>query len=178
MELKETDFKDVFREELTEDRDFVRDVQVETDVEMLIPDTYVANIQERLNLYTELDNLKDLEELEKFEQQLTDRFGPIPQVVKELFEGLQVRWISKKLGFERVTLKHRKLRCYFISNGQSIFFETKLFQSMLHWVSTDGQKLGFRLKQSPKFLILIKEGVGSLSEAEGLLSQLHDKVKP
>ena len=65
MELKETDFKDVFSEELTEDRDFVRDVQVETDVEMLIPDTYVANIQERLNLYTELDNLSNLEELEK-----------------------------------------------------------------------------------------------------------------
>lgn len=178
MELKETDFRDVFSEELTEDRDFVRDVQVETDVEMLIPDTYVANIQERLNLYTELDNLNNLEELEKFEQQLKDRFGPVPQVVKELFEGLQVRWISKKLGFERVTLKHRKLRCYFISNGQSIFFETKLFQSMLQWVSTDGQQLGFRLKQSPKFLILIKEGVASLSEAEALLSQLHDKVKP
>lgn len=178
LELKETDFKEVFKAELTEDRDFVRDVQIDTDVEMLIPDTYVANIQERLNLYTQLDNLKDSDELEKFASDLEDRFGDVPSEVNELFEGLRVRWISRRLGFERVTLKKDTLRCYFIANGQSAFFETKLFQSILQWVSTTGQEKGFRLKQSPRFLILMKEGVRSLSRAEELLSGLHDQVKP
>ncbi|MDX1684975.1 MAG: transcription-repair coupling factor, partial [Saprospiraceae bacterium] len=177
MELKETEFKDLFRSELEGERDYVRDVQVETDVEMLIPDDYVTNIQERLNLYTELDSIEEEKELEAFRSHLIDRFGPIPKEVNELFEGLVLRWVSKKLGFERVSLKGNKLRCYFISNPQSIYFETPLFKNLLAWVGTDGQSHGFRLKQSRKFLILIKENVSSFEEAEALLSELYDKVK-
>ena len=178
LELKETEFKEIFHQEEDGEREYVRDVQVETDVEMLIPDTYVANIQERLNLYTELDKIEDKEALIKFETQLIDRFGSIPKQVHELFEGLILRWISKKLGFERISLKNGKLRCYFLSNAQSAFFESQLFRSMLAWVGTEGATEGFVLKQSRNFLILIKEGVRSLSAAERILSQLHERVKP
>lgn len=178
MELKETEFKEVFKAELEGERDYVSDVQVETDVEMLIPDDYVTNIQERLNLYTVLDSIDDQKGLDEFRQQMIDRFGPIPKEVDELFEGLVLRWVSKKLGFERVSLKNGKLRCYFIANAQSIYFESALFKSLLGWVGTEGQSRGFRLKQSPRFLILIKEGVKSLGEAEAILSTLYDNVKP
>lgn len=178
LELKETDFKDVFQGELEGDRDYVTDVQIETDVEMLIPDQYVSNIQERLNLYTLLDSIENEEKLEEFKIQLIDRFGPIPSQVEELFEGLQVRWISKKLGFERVSLKQGKLRCYFLSNAQSVYFESALFKSLLAWVGTEGQTEGFRLKQSPRFLILIKENVRTLGHAEDILRSMYQKVRP
>lgn len=177
LELKETEFKDVFADELTEDRDFVRDVLVETDVEMLIPDSYVSNIQERLNLYTELDQLKDEEELKEYRKKLIDRFGPIPKQVHELFEGLILRWTCKKLGFERVSIKQGKLRCYFISNAQSLFFESALFKNILTWMGDEGSQQGFVLKQSRNYLILIKDGIYSLSAAEKLLAEVHAEVK-
>lgn len=179
VELKETEFKEVYKEELAKDtdRDYVRDVEVETDVEMLIPDAYIHNIQERLLLYTQLDSINGEEELKEFMTSMKDRFGVIPKPVKELFDGLRVRWICKKLGFERLSLKNNKLRCYFIGNPQSSFFESDLFQSIIKYVSVEGQLKGYTLKQSRNYLIMIKDGVHGLKKARKLLQELHAHVQ-
>src|SRR5690606_38613682 len=109
QELKEQDFEDLFREELKKEQKFVREVTIESDVEMHIPDEYVSVIQERLNLYQELDTLESEEELQAFRSKLEDRFGKIPEPVEELFDGLRLRWLSRQLGFERISLKNNKL---------------------------------------------------------------------
>jgi transcription-repair coupling factor (superfamily II helicase) len=176
IELKETDFKDLFEEENAKKQLFVRDVDIDTDIEMLIPDFYVSNIQERLLLYTELDKLETEEGIEKFAQMLKDRFGNIPTQVFELFDGLRLRALAKKLGFERIILKNRKMNCYFISNAQSIYFETSVFQNILKYVSNEGQKQGFTMKQSSNYLILTKENVKTLKEAKSLLEQIVNNV--
>jgi transcription-repair coupling factor (superfamily II helicase) len=173
QELKETEFKELFKEELEKgDRQYVRDVQVETDREMLIPDRYINVIQERLNLYTELDQIENEEELQKFSDHLQDRFGKIPKQTIELFEGLRVRWVCKQLGFERLILKNRKLRCYFISDPQSSFYETDFFKNMVGYVATNGMKAGLAFKKSKQHFILVKEGVSSLKEAKEILAEL------
>ncbi|MFZ1457042.1 MAG: helicase-related protein, partial [Saprospiraceae bacterium] len=176
IELKETDFKDLFEEENAKKQLFVREVDIDTDIEMLIPDFYVSNIQERLLLYTELDKLENEEGIEKFGQMLKDRFGSIPSQVFELFDGLRLRVLAKKLGFERIILKNRKMNCYFISNAQSIYFESDVFHNILKYVSTDGQKLGFNMKQTSNYLIMTKENVKTLKDAKTLLSQIVDNV--
>ena len=178
MELKENEFKEVYKEELAkEDRNYVRDVEVETDVEMLIPDDYINNIQERLLLYTQLDSIENEEKLAEFQQSMQDRFGPIPKQVKELFDGLRIRWTCKKLGFERLSLKNKKLRCYFIGNPQSSFFESEMFQSIIKYVSVEGQLRGYSLKQSRNYLIMIKEGVHGLKKARVLLEELYEHIQ-
>ncbi|GIV31779.1 MAG: hypothetical protein KatS3mg030_081 [Saprospiraceae bacterium] len=113
QELKESDFKEVFKEELDKRKTFVKDVQIDTDTEMHIPDDYVTNITERLSLYTQLDSIESEAELLDFEEALKDRFGKLPPQVKELFEGLKLRWIARELGFERIILKNGTLRCFF-----------------------------------------------------------------
>ncbi len=173
-ELKETEFQDVFKQE-EGDRKYVRDVQIETDFEMLIPDDYVNNIQERLNLYTELDNIKNQEELDTYRKRLIDRFGPVPGQVDTLFDTLHIRWLCAELGFERFILKNKKLMSFFVLNPQSRFYETKYFQEVLGFIATRGQDYDLRLKQSSKHLILIKEGVESLEEAKDLLKLLYDQ---
>lgn len=176
IELKETDFKDLFEEENAKKQLFVRDVDIDTDIEMRIPDFYVSNIQERLILYTELDRLESEHDIEKFGAMLKDRFGSIPPQVYELFDGLRLRTLAKKLGFERIILKNRKMNCYFISNAHSIYFETQVFQNILKYISSEGQKLGFTMKQSNSHLILTKEHVRTLKEAKHLLEQIVEKV--
>ncbi len=176
QELKETEFKDLFKEELEKERKFVRDVQVDTDVEMLIPDDYINNIQERLNLYTELDQIETEEKLEAFAEKMKDRFGPIPPEVNELFEGVKLRWVCKILGFERLILKNDKLRCYFIGNPQSPFFETDLFQNMIQYIATHGKEKGLSFKKSIQHFFLVKNDVGTLQAVGKVLEDLKESV--
>ncbi len=176
QELKETDFKELFAQELDEQRDYVRDVQIDTDVEMLIPDNYVNNIQERLVLYTKLDHVKDEKQLTEYSAMLKDRFGPIPAEVKTLFQGLRLRWICKRLGFGRLILKKRKLRCYFPENPKSSYYDTALFQAILkHVQSSDDRHLS--LKQSNMRLILIRENIRTMHEAASILLRIEEQVK-
>ncbi len=175
-ELKETEFKDLFKEDLDKKRQYVRDVEIDTDIEMLIPDAYIPVIQERLLLYTELDTISDEAGLSSFKIKLKDRFGTIPKQVDELVDALRLRWICKELGFERLSYKNNKLRCFFIANAQSSYFESELFQKLLKFVSTDGQKMGLTLKQSKNFLIVIKERCKNLREVKAILDRMGEEV--
>ncbi|HEX5624644.1 MAG TPA: transcription-repair coupling factor, partial [Saprospiraceae bacterium] len=176
LELKENEFRELFEEDNKSEKQYVRDVTIDSDIEMMIPDAYVSNIQERLNLYQALDKLENEEAITQFGLQLRDRFGPVPEQVEELFNGLRLRWTAKRLGFERVTLKKKKLQCYFISNAASPFFETPLFQAILDYVATPGS--GLMLKQSQTTLILIAEQVNGFHKASEVLQKLEAGVRP
>ena len=173
QELKESDFKDLFKEQMERDRKYVQDVQIDSDVEMLIPDEYVSNIDERLRLYTELDNIDSEEGILKFATGLEDRFGSRPAVVNELFEGLRLRWIAKSLGFDRVTLKNGVLRCYFHKNAQSAYYESAIFDRLIKLLGTKGRVLDIQLKQSATRLIMIKEKIRSMKAARDFLFSLQ-----
>ena len=174
QELKDTDFKDVFTT-VEKEKNYVRDVIVDSDVEMMIPDQYVVSIQERLSLYQALDKIQDEEGITKFSKELKDRFGEIPSPVIELFNGLRARWLARKLGFERIILKKKKLQCYFISNPSAAFFESELFQRILKFVGEYQDGKTFSLKQSNHSLIIIKEDVKSLQDAWKVLQVIFDE---
>ena len=176
IELKETEFKEIFKEEDQSEKKYVYEVEIETDVEMLIPDNYVNMIQERLKLYTELDKLEDEEQVEAFKLKMVDRFGPLPTEVNALFSGLRLRWLCKRFGFERLSYKKRKLRCYFIKNGQSSYYETEFFQQLLGYISTKGLPMGLSLKQSSQYLIMIKDDVKNLKDAQKILNKIFEDV--
>src|SRR6202007_285094 len=95
-ELKRSEFKDLFKEEITKQDDYVQDCTIDTDLEILIPDSYVESVTERLSLYTRLDNCENEEELQAFAAELQDRFGPIPGQVTDLFHTVR----SRKLAVE------------------------------------------------------------------------------
>jgi transcription-repair coupling factor (superfamily II helicase) len=176
MELKENEYKELFREENEKKVNFVRDVEIDTDIEMLIPDSYVSNIQERLSLYTELDTLETEEQIMTFYTQLKDRFGNVPPQVFELFDGLRLRSLAKRLGFERIVLKNRKMNCYFISQPQSMFFESNTFQSIMRLIALHGPAMELSVKQSQNFLILSKERVTTLHQAQEILHEMMAKM--
>ena len=176
QELKENEFRDLFKEDLEKDRKFVRDVHIETDAEMLLPDAYVESTQERLSLYTELDAIENEEGIIKYEEKLADRFGRLPKEAKELFEGLRLRWVCKSLGFERVVLKNNKLRCYFVENPQSPYYESAVFKHILSYVGEKGKVQGLSLKQSNRSLILVRDEVKGLRAATHLLKQIEQTL--
>ncbi len=172
-ELKTTDFKDVFKDELDRKKDFVSDCTIDTDLEILIPDTYVENITERLSLYTQLDDLETEEEITKFASDLNDRFGPIPPQVQELFTALRCRRVACELGFEKLILKNEQMRLYFVSNPESPYFESDTFNHILAYIQQ--QTKNARLKQVGKNFLLVVDKMKSMKTVLNFLTALVDR---
>jgi transcription-repair coupling factor (superfamily II helicase) len=173
-ELKRTSFKDVFKEEISKQDDFVSDCTIDTDLEILIPDDYVESITERLSLYTRLDNCENEKELQAFEQELTDRFGPMPNEVKDLVITVRCRWAAVGLGFEKMTLKEKTLRCYFINKNDSPYYESDIFRGIMQYLQTGTNKA--RLKQVGKNFLLVVNDVSDMDIMLVFLRRMHEAV--
>ncbi|HEY1025243.1 MAG TPA: TRCF domain-containing protein, partial [Sphingobacteriaceae bacterium] len=170
QELKDDEFKDLFKEE--KPRPFISFTQVDTDMEVLIPDDYVTNITERYNLYTDISKLENDQQLDVFAKQLTDRFGPMPPQVKELLNTLRLQWLGKAIGFEKISLKKNTLKGYFISDQQSKYFDTEQFGRVLQFVQAYGKRCN--LKEVKKTLRLAVEDVRTLDEAITILQEIAE----
>lgn len=170
-ELKRSEFKDLFKEEISRQDDYVQDCTIDTDLEILIPDDYVESIAERLSLYQRLDNCETQQDLDEMRQELTDRFGPIPPQAEDLFITINCRKMAVDLGFEKMSLKAGTLRCYFINRPDSDYFESSLFNNIITYLQTGTNK--GRLKQSGKMFMLIAESMDGMSDVERFLSGLH-----
>jgi transcription-repair coupling factor (superfamily II helicase) len=170
-ELKRTEFKELFKEEISKQDDFVKDCTIDTDLEILIPDEYVESIAERLSLYQRLDNCENDEELAELKLEMSDRFGSVPPQVEDLFVTVKCRRLAVDLGFEKMSLKSNVLRCHFINRPDSPYFESDLFNHVIQYLQTGTNK--GRLKQSGKLFLLVAEPVRSMEELHRFLSGLH-----
>jgi transcription-repair coupling factor (superfamily II helicase) len=170
-ELKRTEFKELFKEEIAKQDDYVHDCTIDTDLEILIPDEYVESITERLSLYTRMDNCETEEELNKMKEELADRFGPVPQQVEDLFITVRCRKLAVDLGFEKMSLKNDSLRCYFINKNDSPYFESATFRNILSFIQTATNKA--KLKQTGKLFLLTVEPVENMESMFRFLNQLH-----
>ncbi len=173
-ELKENEFKEIYKDSSDQPKEFVKDMQIDTDFELLFPDDYISIITERLNLYKELSNLKTEEELATYEQHLVDRFGELPIQAKELVKSVQVKWLAKNIGFERLILKKSKMIGYFIADQQSAYYQTETFTRVLQFVQQNmaicqmkekETKLGLRL-------LLTFDNITSIEKALEVLSKV------
>ena len=167
-ELKETEFKDLFKD--SPKREFVRDCLIDTDLEILLPDDYVNSIAERLALYRELDELSTAEELYQFEKRLIDRFGAIPDQGIQLLKTIRLRWVAKAIGFEKLILKNEKLACYFVSDPESDYYQGKVFSQVLDFVKNNPKKVVMRQRKDK--LTLTFENTKKISQALEKLSEI------
>ena len=174
-ELKRTDFKDLFKEEIARQEDYVQDCTIDTDLEILIPDDYVESITERLSLYTRLDNCEDEAELAAFHTELNDRFGPVPKQVEDLFDTLRCRKTGIALGFEKMILKDGTLRCYFINKPDSPYFESPVFRNILEYIQKQTNKA--KLKQAGKIFLLVIADVKSMRQLLQFLQRMNNAVQ-
>nr|WP_298413085.1 transcription-repair coupling factor [Hydrotalea sp.] len=175
-ELKRSNFKDLFKEEIAQQDDYVSDCTIDTDLEILIPDDYVSNITERLSLYTRLDNCETEADLTAFKTEMEDRFGNLPSQVTDLFDTVRARWAGVALGFEKMTLKDNVLRCYFINKPESPYFESELFKNILNYLQIGTNKA--RLKQAGKNFLLVVDDVNSMQAMLRFLQKMQTVTLP
>ncbi|MFN8334992.1 MAG: transcription-repair coupling factor [Cyclobacteriaceae bacterium] len=174
QELKENDFRELFAVELAEKaKIIVQDCVIETDLEILIPETYVNNTSERLQLYARLDNIKDEEQLKKFSNELGDRFGEIPPAVHEMINSVRLRWLGEELGFEKISLKNDRVRGYFVT-GNDAYFNSEIFGLILKFAQNNPRRCKIK-DQGGKPLIVI-ENVPSVDAAIELFDHMIGRL--
>jgi transcription-repair coupling factor (superfamily II helicase) len=168
LELKENEFKATFAKEL-ENRSFVNECIIETDLSLVIPDDYVNEINERLNLYKRLDQLSFKEAQEFFIKELNDRFGEIPVETIELIKTLKLRELAKKIGFEKLIIKQGKMVGKFTTTHPS-YFESDTFTKVLSYVQKN--KKGVSLKEKNQKLMMTFENIQSINDANIKVSEI------
>ena len=169
QELKETEFKELFAKELKETAELlVQDCVIESDLELIIPEDYVENISERLSLYTALDNTKNQDQLDEFEKDVRDRFGPIPDVTQELIQSVKLRWQAERLGFEKLVLKNEKLKGYFVPQEKEEYYTGPVFGNVLKFVQKNPSRC--KLRELKGRLILTINEVESVESAIRMLT--------
>lgn len=174
LELREDEFPDLFKEEPKageEDKNiFVNDCQIETDEEVRIPEDYVTNIAERMDLYRELDNITEEEGIKSFELKLKDRFGQIPEPALALLDIVRLRIKAKTMGIEKVYLKNHSARLYFVNNPESRFYQSECFGKILNWVQRHPKDV--QMKQKGERLILTVKKVKDIQALSDLLKEM------
>lgn len=173
-ELKRSSFRELFKEEIARQEDYVQDCTIDTDLEIMIPDEYVESITERLTLYQRLDNTETEKELVDFHQEMQDRFGPIPDSVNDLFDTVRVRRLGVMLGFEKLLLRDDTLKCFFVNKPDSPYFESNLFHKIIKYLQANTNNA--RLKQTGKNFLLVVERMKDMKTMLIFLQRMHAAV--
>ena len=155
--------------------DNLNDVNIETDFSAMIPDDYVNVISERMNLYKRINLIKNEIELKKFKREIKDRFGKIPDEVKNLFELIQIKWIAKKLSIEKLIIKKGVMIGVFIGDESNSFFKKNIFSSILNWTLSNPEKVNIKEKKNHAGLKLhiIFNNISSISKALSTLKLIN-----
>lgn len=181
-ELKETDFKDLFQEQGSQDHSFVSDTQIDTDLQILIPDDYVNNVEERMVLYNDLAEIDNQHDLDQFSTNLVDRFGEFPVEVFNLLQSLKLKWLAKELGFERIVLKKNVMLAYFINKPNSSYYQSDKFQQIIAVLHQNPKLASFKEKQAKSkdensVLMLRFDDVKSVEDALIKLRKLSPEAR-
>ena len=174
-ELKNEEFCDLYQEKMDEGAqltgdDFVDDCGIESDLEMYFPQNYVPGDSERMLLYRELDRLESDEEVEAYRKRMIDRFGPVPHEADELMHVVGLRRVGKKLGCEKIILKQGYMQMQFVSNVNSPFYRSQMFNRILAYVTSHIQDCVLKEKFNKRMLRI--NDVKTVGQAVNLLNQI------
>ncbi|HMB62599.1 MAG TPA: transcription-repair coupling factor [Eudoraea sp.] len=176
-ELKENEFRTLYDEvEGHRPKHYVKETLIDSDFELLFPDDYVNNITERLNLYTELNAIKDEAGIQKYESQLVDRFGGLPFQVEDLLNSVRIKWIANRIGLEKVVMKKGKFIGYFIADQQSDFYQSAIFTRVLQFVQSHSEACRIKEKNTRNGLrlLLLFDKINSVDRALEVLQPLSE----
>lgn len=149
---------------------FVTECTIETDQPALIPDGYMDITAEKIRIYRSIDSMSSDKEIDNYAKRLEDRFGTLPEEVKNLFLVVKIRNRGAALGFEKVIIKNGIMIAFFVSNPMSPYYKSEVFEKVMGRINDMGGKL--ELKQVENKLKIVARGVPSLAVAFNILNRL------
>ena len=171
-ELKQSEFHDLFVREAEEKQEYVRECTVETDLEALIPDDYVTSISERLLLYRQIADLVTDDDVDRYRDQLIDRFGPLPKATQELLLTVPLRRRAKAFGIDRIVLKTDAMSLYFPTDTQNPFYQSAHFNRLITYAQQHAATA--RLREKDNRLSLRVAPIKSMQQANEIIKELSE----
>ena len=176
QELRKDEFSDLYKEELSEkakENEYVQDVHVESDLELMFPVMYIPNDAERVAIYRELDNMETETEILDFTIRMEDRFGKLPQQARELIRIVRLRRLAKPLGIEKIVLKNGKMSLNLVSDIESPYYQSYAFGSLLNYVQEHPRNC--KLREEGKKRSLLIGNVETVENAVTILEEISEK---
>ncbi|MEG0925686.1 transcription-repair coupling factor [Chryseobacterium sp.] len=176
-ELKDdADFESLFENEEDRQKLFksVKDVNIDTDLELMLPDFYISNTEERLLLYQKLAEINNENELHQFELELIDRFGALPKEAVNLLKSVSLKWLAADIGFEKIVMKNGVFLGYFPGNPQDKFYQTDRFRHIINYLTRNPAEAQLKEKSGKEGnqLMMRKERVKNVDEVNILLKAI------
>ncbi len=172
----DTEFEDLFENEEDRQKLFksAKDVNIDTDLELMLPDFYVQSIEERLSLYQKLAEIQDKETLQKFTADLADRFGALPPEAKNLIKSVELKWIAAEIGFDKIVVKNDIFLGYFPPNPQDKFYQSEKFRNIISYLNRNPKEATLKEKASKEGnqLLMRKENVQNVDEVNAVLERI------
>ncbi|WBV51547.1 transcription-repair coupling factor [Chryseobacterium gambrini] len=173
-ELKDDEeFENLFENEEERNKLFktTKDVNIDTDLELMLPDWYISNTEERLLLYQKLAEIDSEESLTKFESELIDRFGELPKEAVNLLKSVSLKWLAADIGFEKIVMKNGVFLGYFPGNPQDKFYQTNKFRTIINYLTKNPKEAQLKEKTGKEGnqLMMRKDKVGNVDEVNDLL---------
>lgn len=170
------DFEDLFENEDDRKKLFksTKDVNIDTDLELMLPDYYVSSVEERLALYQQLAEIPNQTEMQVFEKNLIDRFGKLPSEAVNLLKSVELKWIAEEIGFDKIVVKNGVFLGYFPSNPQDKFYQSDRFKNIINYLSRNQHEAKLKEKHSTEGnqLMMRKENVQNIYEVNALLERI------
>jgi transcription-repair coupling factor (superfamily II helicase) len=129
----------LFASSPTSHKVWCNDCQLESDLSLGFPSTYIENIAERISLYRELDSLIDEDALLAYQKRLIDRFGKLPEEAEQLLNVVRLRWLCCKMGIEKVVLKQERLTLFFTTKNNK-YWQSEMFGKIVEFVFSRAQR--------------------------------------
>lgn len=172
-ELKDDkDFENLFENEEDRQKLFktTKDVNIDTDLELMLPDFYVSSTEERLSLYQKLAEIDNEKDLQQFENELTDRFGELPKQAKNLLKSVELKRLAAEIGFEKLVVKNGVFLGYFPGNPQDKFYQSEKFRNIIAYLTQDPKEA--TLKEKNNQLMMRKDNVKNVDEVNLVLGRI------
>lgn len=181
-ELKDDEeFENLFENEEERNKLFktTKDVNIDTDLELMLPDEYISNTEERLLLYQKLAEIDNEKNLEKFEAELIDRFGTLPEEAKNLLKSVSLKWLAAEIGFEKIVMKNGVFLGYFPGNPQDKFYQTNKFRHIISYLTQNPGEAQLKEKSGKEGnqLMMRKDSVVNVKEVNRLLKSILENEK-
>ncbi len=169
-ELRTEEFPELTPEGAEAQEDYVADCTIESDLEVLLPASYVPQESERIALYQELDALEREDQLQAFEERLRDRFGRIPDQARQLLMVPRLRRHARRLGIEKVVLKQGTMYLYFVDESNKAYYQSSMFGRLLNYLQKNPTRTEIRQRYDRRSFSIAK--VGSIEAADTILTTI------
>ena len=172
-ELKHDEFAEIFKN--LPNQINRTEPSIDAFFEVGIPKQFMPDQADRLSYYTALFSVVRVDEILEIKEELTDKFGNLPQEVERLIKIAVLRFYASFAMFEKIIIQKERIVLVFPKPEKEDFYENK-FTKILQWVLSDYSKELHFVQKNDVMKLERKHKINSIDEILNYLTGFCKKT--